>query len=149
MSSKVPSALGKFSWLAWSIYVIFFFLSSTFTYTPHYTLVHLLTAGFYSAFENISFSGFLLWWSDLMIWLVSLEVLVQSTAQHSGLRIQHCCSCGIGCSSGSVLICGLWHRLQLWLRFNLWNFHTPWEWEGQKKKKKKERKKCFLLSIKL
>ena len=35
-----------------------------------------------------------------MILLVSVEVLVRSLAWCSGLRIQHCCSCGVSHSSG-------------------------------------------------
>ena len=38
----------------------------------------------------------LLWCSGLMVWLVSVEALAGSLAQHSGLRICCCCSCGIG-----------------------------------------------------
>ena len=41
---------------------------------------------------------FLHWHSGLMIWLIPVEVLVQSAAQHSGLRILCCHSCGVGCS---------------------------------------------------
>ena len=40
-----------------------------------------------------------LWLSGLLIQLVSVEMAVRSSALHSGLRIQHCCSCGVGCSS--------------------------------------------------
>ena len=47
---------------------------------------------------------FPLWHSGLMIQLVSKEVLVQSPALSSGLRIWHCCSCGTGHSSGLDLI---------------------------------------------
>jgi len=36
-----------------------------------------------------------------MIRLVSEEVPVRSPAWQSGLRIQHCCSCGIGHGCGS------------------------------------------------
>ena len=39
--------------------------------------------------------------------LGSLGSWVQSLAQHSELRIQHCCSCGLGCNYGSDLISGL------------------------------------------
>ena len=39
-----------------------------------------------------------------MIWLVSVEAPVPSQARPSGLRIQHCCSCGVGHSSGLDLI---------------------------------------------
>ena len=42
----------------------------------------------------------LLWHSGLIIRLVSVEAPVQSLAQSSGLRIQRCCSCGVGHSSG-------------------------------------------------
>ena len=42
--------------------------------------------------------------SGFIIWLLSV---VQSPAQHSGLRIQHCCSCGISHSSGLDSIPGL------------------------------------------
>lgn len=47
------------------------------------------------------FLEFLLWRSGLMIWLISVEALVQFPALHSGLRIWLCCSCGIHRSSGS------------------------------------------------
>ena len=47
---------------------------------------------------------FPLWHSGLMIQLISVEAPVQSPAWHSELRIQHCCSCGVGCSSGLDLI---------------------------------------------
>ena len=43
---------------------------------------------------------FLLCYIGLMICLVSMEMLVQYLAQCSGLRIQHCCSCSVGHSSG-------------------------------------------------
>ena len=49
----------------------------------------------------------LLWRSGLMVQLVSVVALVQSLAQCSGLRSQHCHSCGIGCSYSSDLIPGL------------------------------------------
>ena len=41
------------------------------------------------------FFEFPLWCSGLIIWLVSVEVPVQSSTWCRGLRIQHCCSCGI------------------------------------------------------
>ena len=34
---------------------------------------------------------------------MSLQQQVQSPAKPSGLRIQHCCSCGIGCSSLAIV----------------------------------------------
>ena len=48
----------------------------------------------------------MLWHSGLMIQLVSVEVLVLSLSWHSGLRMQCCRSCGIGCKSSSDLISG-------------------------------------------
>ena len=42
----------------------------------------------------------------LMIQLVSVEALVQSPVWHSGLRIQYCHICGVGCSSTLNLIPG-------------------------------------------
>ena len=66
---------------------------------------------------------FPLWRSRLIILLVPVEMPVRS-AGHSRLRIQHCCSCGVGCSSGSDLIPGPG------------NFHMPWGWPKKKKKKK-------------
>lgn len=39
--------------------------------------------------------------------LWSAGIQVQSLAQPCGLRSQYCHSCGIGCSFGSDLICGL------------------------------------------
>ena len=50
---------------------------------------------------------FPLCYSGLVIQLVFVEVLVWSLACHSGLRIWHCCSCGVGCSSSSDSIPGL------------------------------------------
>ena len=50
--------------------------------------------------------AFQLWHSGLMIHLVSVEALVWSLAQLSGLRIQHCCSCSVDCSSSSDSILG-------------------------------------------
>ena len=50
---------------------------------------------------------FHLWHSGLMIWLVSVEVRVQSLAWHSRLRIQHCHSCGVGRSSSLDSVPGL------------------------------------------
>ena len=38
--------------------------------------------------------------------LCSAGTQIQSLAWYSGLRIQHCHSCGIGCSCGSDLIPG-------------------------------------------
>ena len=48
----------------------------------------------------------MLWHSGLMIQLVSVEVLVLSLSWHSGLRMQCCRSCGIGCKSSPDLIYG-------------------------------------------
>ena len=39
--------------------------------------------------------------------LCSTGMQVRSPAQHSGLRFQHCHSCGIGCNCGSDMIPGL------------------------------------------
>lgn len=35
-----------------------------------------------------------------MIWIISVVLLVQSLAWHSGPRIQHCHNCGVGCRCG-------------------------------------------------
>ena len=59
-----------------------------------------------------------------MIWLVSVEVPIQSLVQCSGLRIWHCCSCGIGHSSGSDLTPGL---------------RTPYALGAAKKEKRKKK----------
>ena len=48
--------------------------------------------------QELCIEEFLQWHSGLMIQLVSVKVLVRSPAWLSGLRIQHCCSCGVGCS---------------------------------------------------
>ena len=49
---------------------------------------------------------FLLWCSRLRTWQLSLVVQVWSLTQHSGLRILHCCSCGIGHKCSLDLIPG-------------------------------------------
>ena len=54
-----------------------------------------------SSVKRTDLLEFPLWLSGLMIRLISVEALVQFPACHSGLRIQCCCSCGIGHSSGS------------------------------------------------
>ena len=61
---------------------------------------------------------FLLWCSGLMIWLFSVEVLVQSLTWCSGFRIQCCC------------------ELQLWRGFHPRprNFHMLWVWPFKKNK---------------
>ena len=76
---------------------------------------------------------FLRWCSCLIIWLLSsVEVLVQSLALHSGLRIQHHCSCGVSHSSSSDLIPGL----------GTFICHgCSGKREKKKKKKKKEKRK--------
>ena len=56
---------------------------------------------------KIHFQELPLGFGGLMIWLVSVEALVQSPAQCSGLWTQHCCSCGIGHSCGSDATPGL------------------------------------------
>ena len=40
--------------------------------------------------------AFPLWRDGLMIRLVSVAFRVLSLAQHGGLRVQCCCSCGVG-----------------------------------------------------
>ena len=56
---------------------------------------------------------------------------IPSLAQHSGLRIWHCCSCSLGCSCGSDLIPGLGIPYAVW----------------QPKKKKGKKKSFRYLSI--
>ena len=58
--------------------------------------------------------------------LCSMETQVWSLAQHSGLRIWHCCSCSVGHSCSSDLIPGL---------------GTPCAMGWPKKKEKKKREK--------
>ena len=72
--------------------------------------------------------GVLLLHSGQMIWLVSVEVLVQSLAQHCGLRIQ------------------LWHRSQTRLRFDPWHGNFYMSQKHLKKKKKKERNLAVILA---
>ena len=59
----------------------------------------------------------------------SVEMLVQSPARHSGLRIQCCCSCGAGHSASSDLIPGQGTSI----------CHGC-SWKRKKKKKEEERK---------
>ena len=59
--------------------------------------------------------------------LCSTRMKVQSPAWHSGLRIQHFCSCGVGCNCSSDLILGP---------------GIPYAM-GQSKKKKKKRMKLW------
>ena len=50
------------------------------------------------------FMGFI----NIDLWcLGSTGLNVRSPAQHSGLRIQHCCSCGLGRDCGLDLVPGL------------------------------------------
>ena len=64
-----------------------------------------------------------------MIWLASVEVLVQSPAQYSGLRTEGYCNCGIG------------HSFPL--GFSPWprNFHMLWVWPKKEKQKTKKKNK--------
>ena len=65
--------------------------------------------------------------SGAVIWLVSLKVLVPSPAWSSGLRIQHCWSCGIGCSSGLDFTSGLGTSVYCrdsWKKKNKWYLNT-------------------------
>ena len=55
---------------------------------------------------------------------------VQPPARHSGFRIQHCCSCGLGCDCDSAL-----------------NPGPGTQWGGQKRKKKSEVK--FEMKLKI
>ena len=61
---------------------------------------------------------------------VAVEVRVLFPAQHSGLKIWHCHSCGIGCSCSSDLIPGPGTSI----------CHGSGQKPNQKKKKRKERK---------
>ena len=54
-----------------------------------------LLASFWRAHMKTQVLEFPLWCSGLMIWLMSVEALVQSPVCYSGLRIQHCYSCGV------------------------------------------------------
>ena len=47
-------------------------------------------------------SEFLLWLSSLRTQLVSMRIQVYSLASLRGLRIQHCCTCGVGHRCGLV-----------------------------------------------
>ena len=104
-------------------------------------------AGYLSWLEKFLFNfsvseEFLLRYSWLRIWCclcllsqavawVAAEVQVPSQAWCSWLRIQHCRSCGVGCSCGLDLIPGLGSSM----------YHKC----GRKKKKKKKEKKVVLL----
>ena len=56
--------------------------------------------------NKIDFLEFPLWLNRLMTQFVFVEAPVWSPAQGSGLRMWHCCSCGVGHSSGSDLTHG-------------------------------------------
>ena len=63
--------------------------------------------------------------------LGSTGLQVRSLAEHSGLRIQHCCSCSLGGSCGLNLILA-------------WELRIPW---GGQKKQKKTKQNVPLLHI--
>jgi len=57
------------------------------------------------------FRRLLLWLSRLWTWLVSMRMQVWSLASSSGLRIQHCMSCSVGCRCGlDLALLWLWRR---------------------------------------
>ena len=66
------------------------------------------------------------------------------------------CLCGGACSIPSPVgwvkdpaLLQLWHRSQLWFRFDPWprNFHMPQLWQKKKKKKKKKRLQPKMASL--
>ena len=65
----------------------------------------------YFGFKKLSQKAVPLWLSGLTTPLVSMSMQVRSLASLSGLRIQHCHSCGVGLRRGSDLaLLWLWCR---------------------------------------